>query len=148
MACEGRFGVGYEVNEPFLFIDTPYSMRVIVARDHPIALRERTHELAGPVVKVQVLEAATVRCPNQLMTASEEGQVVIQVNPLVTVLAQQLLGGPRGGIGAQQGQGQLIAGFPLDREGTAVREPAHSGEIEFSVGTKIDANAGRRGCVG
>src|SRR5438477_12597074 len=146
MAFERRFGVGYEVDEPLLFIDATYSMRVIVARDHPIALCERPRELAVPVIQVKVLEAAAVRCPDELMAVSEEGQVVIQVNPLVAVLAQQLPGGSRSRIGAQQGECFLIPGLPLDRKSIAVRKPIHAGQINISVGAEVNASAwGRRG---
>ena len=90
MPLQGRLDVRHEVEKTALFVETCDSPgRFTVAGDLPVAAGERPDQLAVEVVQVQMFEARAARRPDEAGRVIEEGQLFVEIDPGVAVLAQQ-----------------------------------------------------------
>src|SRR5579863_280647 len=137
MALERRLSVGREVENPPPLIDPANAVRVIVPRDLPLTARERSDQLAIPVVQIEMLKAAATRGPDEVPGACEKCQLIVQIDPGIAVLAQKLAGRTGRRIHVKQRQRLLVPALALDGQGAAVRKPADASEVDIEVAAKI-----------
>ena len=139
MPLQGRLDVRHEVEKTALFVHTRDGPgRFAIAGDLPVAAGERPDQVAVEVVQVQMFEARAARGPDEAGRVIEERQLVVEIDPRVAVLAQQLGGLSRGGIDLQQCQCLLVAALALHGEAGAAGQPVHAREIDVGVRTEID----------
>ena len=94
-----------------------------------------------------MLVAVTVRSPDELAGLTYECQLIIQVNPARSRLAQDHAALARADIGKQQIQSALVAILPLNRERPAIGKPLHASKVDIRIGPQVNPRHGAGGDV-
>src|SRR6185437_3621030 len=130
---EGGLCGGHEVEETVALIDTANCASSAVAYDFPLAAGQRPDQLAARVVEIQVFETRAAGGPDELFGFLQESQLIVEIDPGIAVLAEQLGRGSGGRIRLQEREGFLVAALALYGEAGAVGKPVHSRQVNIRV---------------
>src|SRR5215211_6441572 len=100
-----------EIDQPARFVDAGDTL------DHPLAAGQLPDQLAVAPIKVQVLKAAALGCPDEA-TAFQWLEHIVQIDPYIIRLAQQHASLARLGIEAHQVEASLRAVLNLRHQAT------------------------------
>src|SRR5262245_43226378 len=90
LSFERRLRVRHEIDGVIALIDASNRALAAFADDVPVAVRERTNELAVVVIEIEMRVTAAARRPNDLRCAFEQSELIVEVDPRVAALSDQL----------------------------------------------------------
>ena len=133
LPLERRLQRRHEIDLAAPLVDAAHRRRLPFAEDVPVARGHRALQHAAVVVEVQVVVAASLRGPEDFLALGQEVEVVVQLDPGVAALREQL---PRLAAGHRIGEHVeplLVARLPLHEQAIAFRIPFDAREVVVLV---------------
>ncbi len=127
LPLERRLARRHEPDLAALLVDAAHRGRAPLADHVPVAGGDRSLQHAAVVVEIEVVVAAALRGPEDLLPLGQEVEVVVQLDPGVAALREELARLAAGHREGQHVEALLVARLALHQQAVAFRDTTRRG---------------------